>query len=317
MAAASSSSSAGPASAEELLLKEAEKLERISKELRRLAVTARRVKRNSSAAALDKALVELDGLISGVEAMVRALERKYPNAAAEAAEGRGTYGTNVFRESMQLARTTIADSKKISHECKRGTMDSSANGDDDTATSRNQQQQQQQQLLLARRSTLADDKLVELSDEEIQGITTNHMRELAEEARAIRGAAEHLNTLTHEQALKLEQAETNVNSAEQRTEAGRLNLSQAAKYKMTAMTLTAALVGGLVGGPIGAIAGAKSAAGIIACAAAGGATSVVVTKQVTNKVQERLAEEQRVILNNPAAAARESRAIQDRDNREE
>jgi hypothetical protein len=301
-----------PTASEEVLLKEAEKLDRIDKDLRRQAVACRRIKKNGSEEGLTRPLTELDGLIAGVESMVRALKKKYPEQSRDAdGPASGAYGVNEYRNALRETARTVADAKKISADCKlddadietplrRGGVRASASpraaGDEAHAGSDDQMQQVQQ--MSARRSKLGDTQYVELSEEEIRGLTDVQMRELAAEARAVRGATEHMNRLTLEQEEQLRIAEGHVDQAEIKTEAGRKELSLAAKYKLSAMTLTAAIAGGLIAGPIGALAGAKSAAGIIACAAAGSATSALATNQMAAIVKDKLAAEQRSIMAN-------------------
>uniref|UniRef100_A0A7S1Q933 t-SNARE coiled-coil homology domain-containing protein n=1 Tax=Neobodo designis TaxID=312471 RepID=A0A7S1Q933_NEODS len=299
--------------ADEQLLKEAEKIDRIGKDLRRQAVATRRVRRNADRAAVEQQRTQLDGLISGVEAMLRALRRKYPAEAGPTSVGAApSYAARQFKTALEDADKIVSEARRISDECARMPGDSGGGGSPSPAGTPNDAEEDDQTLTMLQQrlgkagvkmSTLTDEQLVELSDADVRGYTDEELRAIAEDARAIKGAAEHLQRLQLEQGEQLNAAEGSVDDAVASTEAGRRELAAAAKYKMSAMVLSAALVGGLVGGPIGAAAGAKSAAGILACAAAGSATSVVATQQLSSAVQTRLNEHQAAITDVPRRPA--------------
>jgi hypothetical protein len=306
---------------DEQLLKEAEKIDRICKDLRRQAFATRRVRRSGSRSEVDEQRKQLDGLIAGVDSMMRALRRKYSAAAGPAStSGPGpSYAARQFKESLQEGDKIIAESRRISEECSRMPGDAAlapaaAAGDDDggdervSSTRRMAIQELKSAEAAARNmSLLSDEQLVQLSDADIRGYTDEELRKVAEDARAIRGAAEHLQQLQAEQAEALNAAEDGVDGAVTSTEAGRRELAAAARYKMSAMVMSAALVGGLIGGPVGAAVGAKSVAGVLACAAAGSATSVIATQQLSSAVQTRLNEQQAALTDAPSAR----RAIED------
>ena len=307
---------------DEQLLKEAERIDRICKDLRRQAFATRRVRRSGSRSEVDEQRKQLDGLIAGVDSMMRALRRKYSAAAGPAStSGPGpSYAARQFKESLQEGDKIIAESRRISEECSRMPGDAAlaaaaAAGDDDddgdervSSTRRMAIQELKSAEAAARNmSLLSDEQLVQLSDADIRGYTDEELRKVAEDARAIRGAAEHLQQLQAEQAEALNAAEDGVDGAVASTEAGRRELAAAARYKMSAMVMSAALVGGLIGGPVGAAVGAKSVAGVLACAAAGSATSVIATQQLSSAVQTRLNEQQAALTDAPSAR----RAIED------
>ncbi|XDB53228.1 hypothetical protein AB1E18_006751 [Capra hircus] len=74
--------------------------------------------------------------------------------------------------------------------------------------------------------------------------------------------------LVNSQQEKIDSIEDHVNSAAVNVEEGTKNLGKAAKYKLAALPVAGALIGGVVGGPIGLLAGFKVAG--IAAALGGG-----------------------------------------------
>ncbi|KAM8801884.1 syntaxin-17 isoform 1-T2 [Rhynchonycteris naso] len=90
--------------------------------------------------------------------------------------------------------------------------------------------------------------------------------------------------LVHSQQEKIDSIEDHVNSAAVNVEEGTRNLGKAAKYKLAALPVAGALIGGVVGGPIGLLAGFKVAG--IAAALGGGLLGFTGGKLIQRKKQK-------------------------------
>ncbi|XP_066112750.1 syntaxin-17 isoform X2 [Saccopteryx bilineata] len=90
--------------------------------------------------------------------------------------------------------------------------------------------------------------------------------------------------LVHSQQEKIDSIEDHVNSAAVNVEEGTKNLGKAAKYKLAALPVAGALIGGVVGGPIGLLAGFKVAG--IAAALGGGLLGFTGGKLIQRKKQK-------------------------------
>uniref|UniRef100_A0A8D1N1E3 Syntaxin 17 n=2 Tax=Sus scrofa TaxID=9823 RepID=A0A8D1N1E3_PIG len=97
-------------------------------------------------------------------------------------------------------------------------------------------------------------------------------------------AAESWETLEASQQEKIDSIEDHVNSAAVNVEEGTKNLGKAAKYKLAALPVAGALIGGMVGGPIGLLAGFKVAG--IAAALGGGVLGFTGGKLIQRKKQK-------------------------------
>ncbi|KAM9083946.1 syntaxin-17 isoform 2-T5 [Megaptera novaeangliae] len=97
-------------------------------------------------------------------------------------------------------------------------------------------------------------------------------------------AAESWETLEASQQEKIDSVEDHVNSAAVNVEEGTKNLGKAAKYKLAALPVAGALIGGVVGGPIGLLAGFKVAG--IAAALGGGVLGFTGGKLLQRKKQK-------------------------------
>uniref|UniRef100_A0A8D1GZA5 Syntaxin 17 n=1 Tax=Sus scrofa TaxID=9823 RepID=A0A8D1GZA5_PIG len=95
-------------------------------------------------------------------------------------------------------------------------------------------------------------------------------------------AAESWETLEAQE--KIDSIEDHVNSAAVNVEEGTKNLGKAAKYKLAALPVAGALIGGMVGGPIGLLAGFKVAG--IAAALGGGVLGFTGGKLIQRKKQK-------------------------------
>nr|CAI9698313.1 unnamed protein product [Rangifer tarandus platyrhynchus] len=96
--------------------------------------------------------------------------------------------------------------------------------------------------------------------------------------------------LVNSQQEKIDSIEDHVNSAAVNVEEGTKNLGKAAKYKLAALPVAGALIGGVVGGPIGLLAGFK-VAGIAAALGGGvlGFTGGKLIQRRKQKMMEKLA----------------------------
>ncbi|XP_062987280.1 syntaxin-17 isoform X2 [Elgaria multicarinata webbii] len=92
------------------------------------------------------------------------------------------------------------------------------------------------------------------------------------------------SVLVNAQQEKVDRIEDNVNTAVANVEEGTKNLSKAAKYKLAALPVAGALIGGIVGGPIGLLAGFKVAG--IAAALGGGVLGFTGGKLIQRKKQK-------------------------------
>lgn len=103
-------------------------------------------------------------------------------------------------------------------------------------------------------------------------------------------AAESWETLEASQQEKIDSIEDHVNRAAVNVEEGTKNLGKAAKYKLAALPVAGALIGGVVGGPIGLLAGFK-VAGIAAALGGGvlGFTGGKLIQRRKQKMMEKLA----------------------------
>lgn len=90
--------------------------------------------------------------------------------------------------------------------------------------------------------------------------------------------------LVNSQQEKIDSIEDHVNSAAVNVEEGTKNLGKAAKYKLAALPVAGALIGGVVGGPIGLLAGFKVAG--IAAALGGGVLGFTGGKLIQRKKQK-------------------------------
>ncbi|XP_042322034.1 syntaxin-17 isoform X1 [Sceloporus undulatus] len=94
--------------------------------------------------------------------------------------------------------------------------------------------------------------------------------------------------LVNAQQEKVDQIEDNVSTAVANVEEGNKSLSKAAKYKLAALPVAGALIGGVVGGPIGLLAGFKVAG--IAAALGGGVLGFTGGKLIQKKRQKKIEE---------------------------
>ncbi|XP_004600319.1 syntaxin-17 [Sorex araneus] len=90
--------------------------------------------------------------------------------------------------------------------------------------------------------------------------------------------------LVNSQQEKIDSIEAHVSSAAVNVEEGTKNLGKAAKYKLAALPVAGALIGGVVGGPIGLLAGFKVAG--IAAALGGGVLGFTGGKLIQRKKQK-------------------------------
>ncbi|XP_044309283.1 syntaxin-17 [Varanus komodoensis] len=90
--------------------------------------------------------------------------------------------------------------------------------------------------------------------------------------------------LVNAQQEKVNRIEDNVSTAALNVEEGTKHLSRAAKYKLAALPVAGALIGGVVGGPIGLLAGFKVAG--IAAALGGGVLGFTGGKLIQRKRQK-------------------------------
>uniref|UniRef100_A0A8D2JQG6 Syntaxin 17 n=1 Tax=Sciurus vulgaris TaxID=55149 RepID=A0A8D2JQG6_SCIVU len=97
-------------------------------------------------------------------------------------------------------------------------------------------------------------------------------------------AAESWETLEASQQEKIDSIADHVNSAAVNVEEGTKNLGKAAKYKLAALPVAGALIGGVVGGPIGLLAGFKVAG--IAAALGGGVLGFTGGKLIQRRKQK-------------------------------
>ncbi|KQK82000.1 syntaxin-17 [Amazona aestiva] len=92
--------------------------------------------------------------------------------------------------------------------------------------------------------------------------------------------------LVNAQQEKIDRIEDHVNSAAVNVEEGTKNLRKAAKYKLAALPVAGAVIGGVVGGPIGLLAGFKVAG--IAAAVGGGILGFTGGKLIQRRKQKML-----------------------------
>ncbi|KAM6088181.1 Syntaxin-17 [Chlamydotis macqueenii] len=90
--------------------------------------------------------------------------------------------------------------------------------------------------------------------------------------------------LVNAQQEKIDRIEDHVNSAAVNVEEGTKNLGKAAKYKLAALPVAGAVIGGVVGGPIGLLAGFKVAG--IAAALGGGILGFTGGKLIQRRKQK-------------------------------
>ncbi|KFQ65310.1 Syntaxin-17, partial [Phaethon lepturus] len=90
--------------------------------------------------------------------------------------------------------------------------------------------------------------------------------------------------LVSSQQEKIDRIEDHVNSAAVNVEEGTKNLGKAAKYKLAALPVAGAVIGGVVGGPIGLLAGFKVAG--IAAALGGGILGFTGGKLIQRRKQK-------------------------------
>uniref|UniRef100_A0A6J0VDV1 Syntaxin-17 n=1 Tax=Pogona vitticeps TaxID=103695 RepID=A0A6J0VDV1_9SAUR len=94
--------------------------------------------------------------------------------------------------------------------------------------------------------------------------------------------------LVNAQQEKVDRIEDNVNSAVANVEEGTKSLSKAARYKLAALPVAGALIGGVVGGPIGLLAGFKVAG--LAAALGGGVLGFTGGKLIQRKKRKMIEE---------------------------
>ncbi|NP_001026180.2 syntaxin-17 [Gallus gallus] len=94
------------------------------------------------------------------------------------------------------------------------------------------------------------------------------------------------SVLVSSQQEKIDRIEDHVNSAAANTEEGTKNLAKAAKYKLAALPVAGAVIGGVVGGPIGLLAGFKVAG--IAAALGGGILGFTGGKLIQRRKQKQI-----------------------------
>ncbi|CAM4512438.1 syntaxin-17 [Lepidochelys kempii] len=94
--------------------------------------------------------------------------------------------------------------------------------------------------------------------------------------------------LVNSQQEKIDRIEDHVSSATVNVEEGTKNLGKAAKYKLAALPVAGALIGGVVGGPIGLLAGFKVAG--IAAALGGGVLGFTGGKLIQRRKQKMIEE---------------------------
>ncbi|KAM6135419.1 syntaxin-17 [Pterocles gutturalis] len=94
--------------------------------------------------------------------------------------------------------------------------------------------------------------------------------------------------LVSSQQEKIDRIEDHVNSAAVNVEEGTKNLGKAAKYKLAALPVAGAVIGGVVGGPIGLLAGFKVAG--IAAALGGGILGFTGGKLIQRRKQKMIAQ---------------------------
>ncbi|XP_017175856.1 syntaxin-17 isoform X2 [Mus musculus] len=93
-----------------------------------------------------------------------------------------------------------------------------------------------------------------------------------------------MSLLVSSQQEKIDSIADHVNSAAVNVEEGTKNLQKAAKYKLAALPVAGALIGGVVGGPIGLLAGFKVAG--IAAALGGGVLGFTGGKLIQRRKQK-------------------------------
>nr|XP_003229958.2 PREDICTED: syntaxin-17 isoform X1 [Anolis carolinensis] len=94
--------------------------------------------------------------------------------------------------------------------------------------------------------------------------------------------------LVNAQQEKVDRIEDNVNAAVANVEEGNKSLSKAAKYKLAALPVAGAVLGGMVGGPIGLLAGFKIAG--VAAAIGGGVLGFTGGKLIQRKKRKGIEE---------------------------
>ncbi|XP_007659866.1 syntaxin-17 isoform X2 [Ornithorhynchus anatinus] len=94
--------------------------------------------------------------------------------------------------------------------------------------------------------------------------------------------------LVNSQQEKIDRIEDHVNTAAVNVQEGKKNLSKAARYKLAALPVAGAVLGGMVGGPIGLLAGFKVAG--IAAALGGGVLGFTGGKLIQRKKQKMMEE---------------------------
>ncbi|NXU50764.1 STX17 protein, partial [Turnix velox] len=94
------------------------------------------------------------------------------------------------------------------------------------------------------------------------------------------------SVLVNSQQEKIDRIEDHVNSAAVNVEEGTKNLGKAAKYKLAALPVAGAVIGGVVGGPIGLLAGFKVAG--IAAALGGGILGFTGGKLIQRRKQKNI-----------------------------
>ncbi|KAF7237186.1 Syntaxin-17 [Varanus komodoensis] len=134
------------------------------------------------------------------------------------------------------------------------------------------------QVPLTRSTTIAAETFY--NHEEEGGTSQIHGQDLIELSNLVTD----FSLLVNAQQEKVNRIEDNVSTAALNVEEGTKHLSRAAKYKLAALPVAGALIGGVVGGPIGLLAGFKVAG--IAAALGGGVLGFTGGKLIQRKRQK-------------------------------
>ncbi|KFU86637.1 Syntaxin-17 [Chaetura pelagica] len=145
--------------------------------------------------------------------------------------------------------------------------------------------------------TLCDSEVKDGSQSLIQ--TYSHLPEIPQEENAAESwetleedliqlsqLVTEFSLLVSSQQEKIDRIEDHVNSAAVNVEEGTKSLGKAAKYKLAALPVAGAVIGGVVGGPIGLLAGFKVAG--IAAALGGGILGFTGGKLIQKRKQKKI-----------------------------
>eukprot|EP00758_Cryptobia_borreli_P003963 Tbor_TRINITY_DN4092_c0_g1::TRINITY_DN4092_c0_g1_i1::g.11840::m.11840 len=125
---------------------------------------------------------------------------------------------------------------------------------------------------------------IENMDEVEEEKRRRELIELAKNMKELQELQQLVNNHMELQSVSLQYMDTNMQLAHDRTVSGRLNLGQAARYKIVGYVLAGAMVGAAIGGPIGLAVGAKSMGVILGASAVGGVTGAGTAKVITSAV---------------------------------